>query len=195
MDQGKGDFEMTKKTKTLKRRHILKMYSTTNVRRTGEPDFKFPVPVSWAKQRVELDRTLKHAINGKPGFALSCMNAKCGEAEAHKFPHPVFAIEFTTTRCYVVDKLKSDGTPAHCVEYYHHEGDDQNQFDKDKRALLRSGRVEKKIVLLPPTRSTRHERNPNPRERKEEGKRAPMRRGSFARLISAGIVRALDQAS
>jgi hypothetical protein len=134
------------------------------------------------------------ASNGKPGIQVECMNAQCGLRSAKAFNHPVYMIEFRDTRAWVVDKLDAMGMPAHCIRYYHHEGDEQKEFDAKggKRRLIKSGRVRKTITLYAPTNSVKHIANPNPRKRVEKGrtKRDDKNKLAFARFVRAGILAA-----
>jgi hypothetical protein len=147
---------------------------------------KARIPMSDAKTNVKLHRLPVDAYNGIPGMAMECMNSQCGLREAEKFTeHRVFLMEFTDTRAFVVDRLNAQGMPAHCVRYYHHQMDEQREFDKPggKQRLLAAGLVEKDIHLLAPTKSTRHIPNPNPRPRNENGRETGPRRGSLARWL------------
>ena len=146
---------------------------------------KARIPMSDAKTDVMLHRLPVDARNGIPRMGVECMNAQCGLREAEKFPHPVFLMEFSDTRAFAVDRLNAQGMPAHCVRYYHHQMDEQREFDKPggKRRLLATGLIEKDIHLLAPTKSTRHIPNPDPQSRNEKGRKTGLRRGSLARWL------------
>src|SRR5262245_19067216 len=134
-----------RKQKLLKQRHTLKFF----VPGLREP-MVLKIPMSDATSEVELHREVIDLKNGIRGTAVECMNAQCGLRLARAFSHPVFLVEFTDTRAFVVDKLNRQGMPVHCVRYYHHEGDEQREFDKKggKQKLVRSGKAKKTFKLL-----------------------------------------------
>jgi hypothetical protein len=159
---------------------------TLTVHYPGLPKpISFSIPMSDATQAVTLTREQIDAFNGKPGVGIECMNAHCALRQRDLFPHEAYMIEFIDTRAYVVDKLTAQGFPAHCIRYYHHEGDEQKEFDAPggKQKLIQSGRVKKTITLLAPTKSTKHIPNPNPRPRMEGERKSHKRHGSFARFL------------
>lgn len=180
-----------KKGRLLKQRHTLSLFLPG----LKEP-VSFQLPMSDAVKPVTLERKEADAFNGKPGYAVECMNAQCGLREMGKFPHPVHLIEFTDSRCFVVDKVNKAGQPLHCVRYYHHDGDEQKEFDLPggKQRLIKSGRVNKPLVLLAPTSSTKHKskRKPTVQLKDDEQKirkRTGKRKASFARALRSGVYR------
>lgn len=182
---------MAKRKKLLKQRHTVRMFLEGLPK--GSPPLEFPVPMSDATRPVTLSRKELDAYNGKPGLQMECMNAQCGLRLKDAFPHKVYMIEFADTRCFVVDRVNKQGHPTHVVRYYHHEGGEQKEFDVPggKSRLINSGRVDKDIKLLVPTRSIRHVRNTKPRARVEVGARLTgKRKRSFARALRAGILSA-----
>lgn len=180
--------------KSLKNKHTLV------VPIPGMPKpVRFKVPMSDAVKPVVLERREIDAFNGKPGLAIECMNAQCANRLHKAFPHPVHYTEFTDTRAYVVDKLDRDGHPAHLIRYYHHEGDEQKEFDRKggKQRLIRSGKVNKTFALLAPTASTKHLASIEPGIGKG-GQLGPRnsrthRKGSFARATRAGILQDISR--
>jgi hypothetical protein len=148
-----------------KPRHRLSFY---------QPGLKTPVhkmiPMSDAEWPVTLDREEIDVYEGVPGSAVRCANSQCANRLESAFPHPVYLVEFTDTRAFVVDRVsKRTGEPVHCIRYYHHEGDEQREFDMPggKERMIRERRVRKTFNLLAPTASIQHRANPNPRPRVE----------------------------
>lgn len=152
---------------------------------------KFSIPMSDAWLPVDLTREERDAFNGKPGYAVECMNAQCGLREAGKFPHAVHLIEFTDSRAFVVDKVSKSGQPLHCIRYTHSNGDEQKEFDKPggKKKLIATGLVERILRLLPPTDGTRHRPHGGrrPGAGPVPGSKHP-RKGSFARALRRGLM-------
>lgn len=144
---------------------------------------KFTCPYDDAKTAVTLDRVEGDLTTGIPGSIMECMNANCGTRLAARFPHPLHLLEFTDTRAFAADRKNGRGIPTHLVRYYHHEGDEQKEFDKPggKQKLLASGRAKKTFQLLPPSPSVKHIKNPNAKKRKEFKPRKTARKGSYAR--------------
>jgi hypothetical protein len=172
-----------KKTKTQKNRHTFTFFLPGI-----DKPVKRAVPCSDAKHPVDLEREEVDLLNGIPGMALECANAQCGLRLHDKFPHDVFMLEFDDSRAFAVDRMTKDNMPAHCIRYYHHEGDEQKEFDKPggKRRLIKTGRAKKIVRLLAPTASTKHlpPKKPGRRKPEPDGRGPqPPRRGSIARWL------------
>lgn len=144
--------------------------------------------MSDALEPVTLCRNMDDLYNGTAGIACECWLAQTGHRLKKRFPHPVYMVEFTRSRAFVVDQLDRKGWPAHCVRYYHHEGDDIDEFDRPggKEALIAAGKAAKVFTLLAPTKSTKHEGRTTDRVRGPEGPRNTVqRKGSIARFQKA----------
>jgi hypothetical protein len=159
---------------------------------TGKEVVRIPVRVVDAKAPVTLSRTIKDVLNGTAGMAVTCANAICAlRLNGSVFPHPVYMVEFTDHRAYVVSKLNKSGVPVQCYRYAHNEGAFQKQYDtKGKNRLAKMSGVEKDFTLTPPPvqrRAPGHgvshggTSGPNGRNRKV------MSRKAVARAERAGI--------
>lgn len=72
------------------------------------------VPWDDAPHDVVLERKLIDILKATPGNPQLCMNSMCISAQrnAHVFPHPVYAVQTTKLRVYVVDSITVDDTNA-----------------------------------------------------------------------------------
>lgn len=156
--------------------HVLR-YVTLHIE-TGTPPETVMVPVRLkfcdATKAVHLHRTEVDALNGAPGYPITCMDAMCITREKKAFPHPVFAAYVGPTVTYIVDRLVN-GLWAHAVRYERarHDKDEIRKFDQagGKKRLLQDGTVDRIITFLPPRKmhgknrdgSNTHPKNPRKR--------------------------------
>lgn len=149
----------------------------------GQPPVMIPVKVRRGEHKLEFNRIFADVIKANRGSAVTCANAKCVLREAAKVvPHPVYAVEFTDRRAYLVDKLRKDGLYHSCVVYDHYEGEFQRTFDtKPKGQLMKMSGVERKVTLYPPSRNL-------PGEGGREGRKPRLGRKNAAKETRVGRV-------
>jgi hypothetical protein len=135
-----------------------------------------------ATKPVTVTSITKDAMTGLPGRTLECARSQtCNRValgDDSPFPHPVFFVEWSRSRAYLVDKVSKDGWPVSCVRYYHHDNGDAKYDDLPIAQFVAEGRAEGDVTLYPPTQSTRH-----------EGEQKPPQGGSHHASGSAGKCR------
>jgi hypothetical protein len=126
--------------------------------KTGQLGPSWVVPVSNAKEIVEINGSLRHALEGHPGTSAGCTVSLCAHDSASVFPHPVLMMPFVNkTNMFIVDKVK-DGEPKHAVRYRHYLGNivDLNDTDPTKKLFMEHPEiVERPFTLYPPKRGRR----------------------------------------
>lgn len=146
------------------------------------------VPCSDAKATVRLSRSEADVIQGKPGVALACANAKCAMGSNGVFPHRVYLAEFTHSCAFIVDRIDRQGQPAHCIRYRHDDGSWIKKFDVPggKIKLIRSGDAERNITLSPPQKHSYRPGRPSGESNGSRSKTLP--HGAARRAVEAGWV-------
>lgn len=153
---------------------------------TGKKQVKVPVKAKPLKRELSFFRSRDDVSHGVQGECATCANAvsasRNGLAEL---------VQFTDSRAYLVDKFDKHGVPTECSIGEHDQGNFQREFDKNKKALMKSDKCEG-IVKIRPLSMNRHRNNavskptgphaaPSSTQKKRE-------RGAAARAQRAGIV-------
>lgn len=119
--------------------------------------------------------------DGVPGEAGSCAWAKCIMRLSDEFDHPVYAVEVTYGRVFIVDSIDGNVEANGCVRYEHKEVDDVKLFDRlGKEGIVKSGQVDKIIALMPPVIKIGPGK-PRPPRKKHELRGTAGSKGSVAR--------------
>lgn len=130
----------------MKHFHVLTLRN-----KAGQKTWSRRLLVRDGTQSLFVNRTTLDVLQGERYNVEGCGDAFACRREAAKFPHPVYGVQAFYHYVFVVDRLDSDGMPAHLIRYQSPE-----EEARIKKAFDHGFRMPPGIVhLLAPTGSHR----------------------------------------
>jgi hypothetical protein len=155
---------------------------------TGNKRVRVPVKAKPLKRTLAFFRGRADVEQGIQGECGTCANAIAAVRN-----ELCQLAQFTDSRAYLVDKFDKNGVPRECFVGEHSQGEFQRQFDRNKKALLKSDQCEGVVTISPFNLKRHRNNNPNRPTGPKNGPTATQKkreRGAAARALRAGIVAA-----
>ena len=175
-----------------RKRMTVRIYYGVN-KHNIKDHFYWTVPVTLAKQDVEMRGTIADALSGEPGVTIGCHLSNVALNNRKVFSHDVIMAAFTKSRAAIIDKV-AGGKPVHCWLYEHHAGNwvDLNDEDSTKEFVKLHPELEgKKFILHAPRKRPAGSGGSNRtalQPKRGSGEAFKLARGALRRAQKANLV-------